>query len=166
MQISAPHIPIGLLLLTSTVFRMFIFISKSRNKCTAAHTPSDWGYMQLCLLGSFGRSPQTIITTRWAPAEGRCCKYFAARSIKLLCKTWALGHRIPSVYDGFSAKGVVHLGWWPWLQPDSANTSEAYDIFTEISGHHNFPVEKRKNKQSWAGEKDVNMEEIFRYWSF
>lgn len=38
---------------------------------------------KLHLLASSGRSPNTVVTTRWAPAEGRCCEFSAAWSIEL-----------------------------------------------------------------------------------
>lgn len=144
IQISAHYTPSVLLFHTSTAFRTFIFVNKNRNKCVFGSQlthPQTEATDELHLLVSFGRSLNTIITTRWAPAEGRCCELFAARSIKLLCKKWHWDIVFHLFRIVFSVKGVVHLGWGPCSQSDSANKSEAHDNFTELSGHHSFPVE-------------------------
>lgn len=91
---------------------------------------------------SFGRSHhQTIITTSRASAQGRCCEFFASWSIKRLCKKWHWDIIFHLFMIVSVSKGAVHLGWRPCSQPDSANTSEARDVFTELGGHHSFPVE-------------------------
>lgn len=130
IHISAPHISSVLLFHTSTAFR----ISSVKIEINAYLVPTRPQTDDLHLLVSFGRSPNTIVAAS-APPHPHPCR----RQVFTLHQTPVTpGHCVPS--DSFSVKrcGPPGLKGGPCSQPDSA-----YDVFTELSGHHSFPVEEK-----------------------
>lgn len=165
IQISAPSVS---LFHTSTAFRMFILIIKIEINAhlveRQAHKSSDRGNRWA---SSPPQSPNAIITTRWAPAEGRCCGFFAARSIKLLSnKKWHWDIIFHLLMIVSVPKGVVRLGRGPCSQPDSTQVK----LVTSSQSSVAITAFLWREKQSCTVQvvvyvNDVNVEKMFWDWS-
>ena len=126
--------------------RFYCSIQALLSGCSFSSVKIETSY-KVHLLLSFGRSPQHRRHNQVSPLQKAGVvnsllhgPFKKKKKKDSSIKRWTLGHRTPSVSDRFGAKGVVHLGRGPCSQPDSANTSEAHHVFTELSGHHSFPA--------------------------